>query len=77
MAKTKMYFQCDLSQGTGRDKAYIEDRGAVIGHMVELGGEGTENFWRIDSVSSVGLTEETLKKLQDKSHQGWAKSIDI
>lgn len=77
MAKTKMYFQCDLSQGSGRDKAYIEDRGAVVGRTVELGGPGTGDFWIIESVSDQGMTAEKLKKMQDDHHRGWASLIDI
>lgn len=77
MAKTRMFYQCDLSQGTGRDKAFIDERGAVVGNTVELGGSGTNDFWRVDNVSFIGLTEDTIKTLQERHHKGWGSLIDI
>lgn len=77
MAKTKLYFQCDLSQNTGRDTAFIEERGAVIDKTVELGGTGTGNFWRVTSVSDRSFTSEEVKAMGDKSQKGWGSLIDI
>jgi len=71
MAKTKMFYQCDLSQNTGRDRAYIEERGAVVGKVVEI-KPGSGDFWTVTSVADRGMTEADVKKLQDGHHRGFA-----
>lgn len=75
MAKQKMYRQCELSQGTGRDVAYIEERAAGLGKSVEL-NPGSGDFWTVSSVSDRALPESELKHLQDGHHRGWASLVD-
>ena len=77
MAKQKTFFQCELRKGTGRDHAYIEDRGAVVGKSVELGGSGTGDFWTVASVSDRGVSEDQFKRIQNHVHKGWGSLIDI
>ena len=61
-----MYFQCALSQGTGRATGYIEQRGAQVGKLLEVKEPGFTGLWRVDSVSSHGVTEEYLREKQRK-----------
>ena len=70
MAKEKFYIQCDFSQGTGRDKAFIEKRGAVVGNLVEI-KPGSGDFWKVDAVSNTGITEDTLKMLHQVYREGY------
>lgn len=72
MSKEKQFFQCDLSQDTGRDRAFIEARGAIVGNRVELGGQGTGDYWIVDSVSDKSFSESEVKALQDGHHKGFA-----
>ncbi|QIG71255.1 hypothetical protein EVB32_147 [Rhizobium phage RHph_TM39] len=58
------YFQCDLSQGTGRTTAYIEERGAKVGAFVEVKDENFNGLWRVDQVSDHGVEGEHLRDLQ-------------
>lgn len=56
------YYQCKLSQGSGRTQAYIEERGAILGALVELKGIG--GLWKVDSVPTVGIEEDRLRDKQ-------------
>lgn len=76
MSKHKeLYFQCELSQGTGRDVAYLEERGAVVGKTVEI-NPGSGDFWVVESVSSTGIDYVHLKDIQDGHHKGYASIKD-
>lgn len=70
MARAKLFLQCDLSQGTGRDVAFIEARGAVVGKQVEI-IPGSGDFWNVDGVSDTVITEDTLKQLRRVHHEGF------
>ncbi len=69
--KSELYYQCELSQGTGRDRAYLEARGAVVGKVVEI-IPGSGDFWTVESVSQEGIDKRHLKELQDGYHKGYA-----
>lgn len=56
------YYQCNLSQGSGRTQAYIEERGAIAGARVEL--KGVEGLWVVDQVSDIGIDEDRLREKQ-------------
>lgn len=71
MSKTDKYFQVSLSNGTGREVSYIEERGAKVGSQVELGGKGTGDFWTVDNVSDKFLFGHQLKDLQDNYREGF------
>ena len=61
-----MYFQCTLSQGTGRTSAYIEQRGAQVGKLVDVKEDGFSGLWLVESVSSHGVSDEYLREKQRK-----------
>lgn len=61
-----MYFQCTLSQGTGRATGYIEQRGAQVGKLVEVKEAGFTGLWSVDSVSDRGVSDEYLREKQRK-----------
>lgn len=58
------YFQCDLSQGTTRTTAYIEERGAIVGKSVEIKEEGFDGRWLVEQVASQGIDGVALKDMQ-------------
>lgn len=60
---TTMY-QCDLSRGDARTRAYIEERGARLGASVELKEKGFEGFWRVDAVADTGIDAKALGEKQ-------------
>lgn len=68
---TELLFQCDLSQGTGRQTAYIPERGAKVGKLVEL-EPGSGDFWTVDLVGVPGQPAYRVKALQDDHHKGFA-----
>lgn len=69
------YYQVDLSQGSRRTHGYIEARGAVIGRMVEIKDEGFDGFWRVDSVSDKGLSEEKMRADQRMNRNAFASIV--
>ncbi|TLX17210.1 hypothetical protein [Rhizobium sp. MHM7A] len=58
------YFQCNLSQGTGRTTAYIPERGAVVGKSVEIKDDSFTGRWQVDQVADKGISEEMLREKQ-------------
>lgn len=60
------YYQCDLSQGTTRTTAYIEERGAIVGKSVEIKEDGFSGRWTVDQVGSTGIDESVLREKQRK-----------
>lgn len=58
------YYQCNLSQGTGRTTAYIPERGAVVGKSVEIKDDSFTGRWRVDQVADKGISEEVLREKQ-------------
>lgn len=59
-----MYYQCNLSQGTGRTTAFIPERGAVIGKLVEIKDDLFAGRWRVEQVADKGVAEDVLKEKQ-------------
>jgi hypothetical protein len=70
------YFQCDLSQNNSRSRAYIEERGAKVGNLVEVKEDGFTGLWRVDSVANKGIEDAPLKDMQRKS-RNYIKNTDI
>jgi hypothetical protein len=66
------YYQCELSQGTGRTRGYIEERGAKVGAMVEIKDAGFDGLWRVDAVSSTGISEEKMRADQKMNRNAFA-----
>jgi hypothetical protein len=65
------YYQCELSQGTGRTRGYIEDRGAKVGAMVEIKDNGFNGIWRVDAVSETGISEEKMRADQQMNRNAF------
>jgi hypothetical protein len=58
---TTMY-QCDLSIGNRKTRAYIEAKGAKVGVQVRLKDtDDDQEFWTVDSVADTGIDEQYLK----------------
>jgi len=70
MSNTDFYFQCDLSKGSLRQRAYIAERGATVGAQVEI-GKGSGDFWTVDSVGFPGIAKARLTEIQDDYHKGF------
>ncbi len=70
------YFQCELSQGTGRTRAYIEERGAILGKDVEIKDEGFEGRWTVIQVADKGIDETVLKEKQSMDRNAFG-SISV
>lgn len=66
------YFQCELSQGTGRTRGYIEERGAKVGKLVEIKDQGFDGLWRVDAVAETGLSEEKMRSDQRMNRNAFA-----
>lgn len=61
---TKMY-QCDLSNGSTHTRAYIEEKGAVVGAKVTLkDSDEPGKLWTVDSVSTMSIEEKYLNELK-------------
>lgn len=70
------YHQCDLANGNARTRAYIAERGAIIGARVELREGGYDDgLWTVTSVGYPGLDEALLSEQQRKSRNAFG-SID-
>jgi hypothetical protein len=59
-----MYFQCSLSQGSARTQAYIPERGAGVGKMIEIKDDGFDGLWKVDQVADKGIDERALREKQ-------------
>jgi hypothetical protein len=59
-----MYFQCSLSQGTARTHAYIPERGAILGKLIEIKEDGFSGLWKVEQVANKGMEERALKEKQ-------------
>jgi len=58
-------YQCDLSHGATKTRAYIEARGAKVGSKVQLKDSGDDTiFWTVDSVADKGIEKEYLDELK-------------
>jgi hypothetical protein len=59
-----MYFQCFLSQGTARTQAYIPERGAGVGKLIEIKDDGFIGLWKVEQVADRGIGERALREKQ-------------
>ncbi|MCV9965106.1 hypothetical protein OIU34_24745 [Pararhizobium sp. BT-229] len=59
-----MYFQCSLSQGSARTQAYIPERGAGVGKMIEIKDDGFDGLWKVEQVADKGIDERALREKQ-------------
>lgn len=66
------YYQCELSQGTGRTRGYIEERGAKVGCLVEIKDAGFDGLWRVDAVADTGISEEKMRADQKMNRNAFA-----
>lgn len=57
------FYQCKLSQGTGRMTSWIAERGAKKNAKVEMIGYG---FWNIDKVYVPGIEASELHEKQKR-----------
>jgi hypothetical protein len=69
---TKLYYQCDLSQGTTRTHGYLEERAAIPGAQVEIKDEGFGGLWTVDAVADKGISEEKLRADQRMNRNAFA-----
>lgn len=72
-----LYYQCDLSQGTGRTRAYIEQRGAIVGKRVEIKDDGFTGLWNVDNVADKGVEISALREEQRKSRNAFASIVPM
>lgn len=73
MSKEELYYSCNLSQGTGRDVAYLPERAARQGNSVEI-VPGSGDFWTVTEVADRGLTRQELQGIQAAAHKGFAST---
>lgn len=75
---SKMYYWSHLQNGNKHTAGYIEARGAVPGHKVELIDLDGE-FWTVNTVSSEGVTKEFVRinEMKFKAFQGSLKGGGI
>lgn len=60
-----MMKQCRLINGTSQMVAWIDQRGARPGSLVELKGfEGDRKFWKVDEVYDPALSSDVLTEKQ-------------
>lgn len=59
-----MYFQCSLSQGTARAHAYIPERGAGVGKLIEIKDDCFTGLWKVEQVADRGIDERALREKQ-------------
>lgn len=60
-----MLYQCDLSSGTTRTRAYIPAKGAFIGATIKLkDSDDDTRDWVVESVASQGIEEKYLNELK-------------
>lgn len=67
-----MHYQCELSQGTGRTRGYIEQRGAKVGSLVEIKDDGFAGLWRVDAVAETGICEDKMRADQRMNRNAFA-----
>jgi hypothetical protein len=72
--KDRLYYQCRFSQGEYGTIGWIEERGAVLGHSVELPELG--GFWIVEEVWGPPMPWEELfhKQAMDRDQR---KASDI
>lgn len=63
----KTYRMCTLAQGNQRSSGWIEDRGAIMGAMVEI--EELGGFWEVTGVGSKELTREEMHEQESRARK--------
>lgn len=63
-----IYFQCNLSHGTGGTTAYIPAHSAALGKSVETKDDSFTGRWRVDQVADKGISEDVLREKQARDH---------
>ena len=69
------YRQCKFSKGSTVQHAWIEERGAKVGSMVELKSDNHEK-WKVESVGVGRLSEAYVRELE-RDHMDQRKASDI
>lgn len=73
----KYYRQCTLRSGNTFLTAWIEEKGAKIGHSITLkDSKDTKRFWQVLDVGDVRLPEAKTK-LQEQAYKHQRKVSDI
>lgn len=58
-------YQCDLSSGDSRTRAYIPESGAKVGYTMKLkDSDDPDRFWTVVSVPETGIEEKYLTELK-------------
>jgi len=70
-----MYFQCKFSQGYMIQTAWIEERGARVGALIELKGE--EGLWKVEEVNQPGRDAKWLQENSVKVKKDWNKLNNV
>lgn len=72
-----MLYQCDMSSGTTRTRAYIPVKGAKVGSIVKFkDSDDDTREWRVESVSDTGIDERYLSELVS-AYRNQRKASDI
>lgn len=69
------YYQCDLSQGSTRTTAYIEERGAKLGARVEIKTSGFDGLWEVIQVADKGIEGAILSELQKNNRNSFGSIL--
>ena len=67
------YFWCNLKNGAKRTCGYIAERGAVVGHKIELVDMDGE-FWEVTTVDPVPVPKG-LVRTNEKRYKGFQASL--
>ena len=59
-----LYYQCRFQRGDAHTIAWIEERGAKLGRLVELLTLDAGGPWRVVSVGDVPLDSQALHEMQ-------------
>lgn len=60
-----LLYQCDLSSGSTRTRAYIPAKGAIKGATIKLKDSDDDTRpWVVESVSDKGIEESYLSELK-------------
>lgn len=60
-----LLYQCDLSSGATKTRAYIPQKGAVVGSVLSLkDSDDPDRRWTVESVADKGIEESYLNELK-------------
>lgn len=72
-----MLYQCDLSSGTTRTRAYIPAKGAIKGATIKFkDSDDDTREWTVESVSDMGIEEKYLSEL-NQAYRKQREASDI